>query len=134
LTIKSKYPGTIYYKNLSDRELAELYSRSRITICPQRWETFGYVEVESMACGTPVVAFNCMGVQETVIDGKTGWLAKNRREFLKMLDFILRNKEIQMDRDFIRRHVEENFSINTSVRKLEEVLKVIVDDQEKYLR
>jgi len=134
LTIKSKYPGTIYYKNLSDRELAELYSRSRITICPQRWEMFGYVEVESMACGTPVVAFNCMGVQETVIDGKTGWLAKNRREFLKMLDFILRNKEIQMDRDFIRRHVEENFSINTSVRKLEEVLKVIVDDQEKYLR
>ncbi|MFH1547063.1 MAG: glycosyltransferase, partial [bacterium] len=35
-------------------------------------EDFGLTPIESMACGTPVIAFNKGGVSETVVDGKTG--------------------------------------------------------------
>lgn len=122
-TIKSKHPEVIYHRNLEDEELAKLYSRSIITICPQRWEMFGYAPVESMACGAPVLAYDCMGPSETVLNGKTGWLATGKQEFLKILEFVLDSKEIRMDRDLIRRYVEENFSINASVKKLEEVLR-----------
>jgi len=125
--IKSKHPEVIYHRNLEDKELAKLYSRSIFTICPQRWETFGYVPIESMTCGTPVLVFDCMGSGETGINGKTGWLATNNQKFLEMLDFVLENKEIQPDRDFIRKHVEENFSINASLKKLEKVLRITVD-------
>lgn len=122
--VKNKYDDVVYHANLKDEELAEIYSRSLITVCPQLWEQFGYVPVESMACGTPVLAFDCMGFQETIIDGKTGWLAKNKKEFLEKLNFILRNKEGRLSRNLIRRHVEENFSAVESVNKLQRILTV----------
>ena len=75
-----------------------------------------------MACGTPVLAFDCMGPQETIIDGKTGWLAKNKQEFLAILSSVLENRSILLNRDFIRDHVEEIFSINASVKHLKKVL------------
>lgn len=120
--IKGKYPEVNYHKDLEDRKLAELYSRGIITICPQKWETFGYVEVESMACGVPVLTFDCMGVQETVLDGKTGWLAKNKQEFLNILRSKLKSGEIKLDRYLIRKHVEQKFSIKESVKELVKVL------------
>ena len=122
LTIKSKYPDVIYHKNIEDKDLAKLYSRSLITICPQKWEMFGYAPVESMSCGTPALVFDCMGPSETILNGKTGWLAENKQEFLEILGSVLGNKEMQLDRNFIRRYIEENFSINLSVKKLEKVL------------
>jgi glycosyltransferase involved in cell wall biosynthesis len=126
--LKDAYDDAVlYHRNLKDEELAEIYTRSLITLCPQRWEQFGLVPVESMACGTPVLAFDRMGPGETIINGKTGWIAKNKQEFLNMLDSILRNKESGVDRNFMRKHVEENFSVDASVKKLEEVLTVIIN-------
>jgi glycosyltransferase involved in cell wall biosynthesis len=63
---------------VSDEELSNIYSQSKLTIYPQKWETFGCVPVETLACGTPVLAFDCMGPSETVLNGKTGWLAENK--------------------------------------------------------
>lgn len=107
---------------VSDEELSNIYSQSVLTICPQRWEQFGYVVIESMACGTPVLGFDHMGLAESVINGKTGWLAKNKQEFLRILNSITNNREMQINRDLVRRLVEENFSINVSVEKLRELL------------
>lgn len=128
LSITNKYPQIVYHKNLKDADLAELYSKSIVTICPQKWEMFGYVQVESMASGTPVLAFDCMGPAETVINGKTGWLAKSKQEFLKILDFILRNGKNDFDKNFTVNYVEENFSIAASLRNLEKVLMAIAND------
>jgi glycosyltransferase involved in cell wall biosynthesis len=110
---------------VSDEELSNIYSQSELTICPQRWEQFGYVAVESMACGTPVLGFDHIGLGESIINGKTGWLAKNKQEFLRILSPITNNTETQIDRDFMRRYVEEKFSINVSVEKLRELLEAI---------
>jgi len=40
---------------LTDQELVALYNRSAVTICIQKQEYFGYVPVESLSCGTPVI-------------------------------------------------------------------------------
>lgn len=106
---------------VSDEELARIYSESKLTICPQKWEQFGYVPVESMACGTPVLAFGYMGFSETIIDGKTGWLAINNQEFLEKLNSVLENNK-QIDMIFIREHVVKMFSAKRSANKL---LKII---------
>jgi glycosyltransferase involved in cell wall biosynthesis len=108
---------------ISDEELSNIYSESKLTICPQKWETFGYIPVESVACGTPVLTFNCMGLGETIINGKMGLLAKNKQEFLEILGSTLENKEIQIDRNFTREYIEENFSINASTERLEVIFR-----------
>ncbi len=107
---------------IPDEELAKLYSKCKLTICPQKWEMFGYVQVESMACGTPVLAFDCMGPKETVIDGKTGWLSKSKREFLAFLAFTLKNTEGKFDDNFIREHIVRHFSTDASTKRLNELL------------
>jgi glycosyltransferase involved in cell wall biosynthesis len=59
---------------VSDFELAQEYNRARATVCASRLEPFGLVPLESMACGTPVVAVNQGGYRESVQDNRNGVL------------------------------------------------------------
>ena len=58
-----------------DEVLAMAYSAADLFVAPSREESFGLVLVESMACGTPCVAFRVGAVPEIVRPGRTGWLA-----------------------------------------------------------
>ena len=68
---------------VSDRKLVELYSNAVFTLFAFNHEPFGYIPIESMACGTPVLTFNRQGPAETVTDFQTGWLAENDEELVK---------------------------------------------------
>jgi len=102
-----------YHKNIellgrvSDEELIELYSSALFTVFPFTNEEFGYIPVESMACGTPVLTFASQGPGETVINGKTGWLVKNDEEMIKTAKGIWRKGyPEQMRRDCRSRAIE----------------------------
>jgi glycosyltransferase involved in cell wall biosynthesis len=69
---------------VSDGKLVELYSNAVFTLFAFNHEPFGYIPVESMACGTPVLTFNRQGPAETVTDFQTGWLVKTDEELVKM--------------------------------------------------
>jgi len=47
-----------------------------IYAAPSRLEGFGMIQVEAMACGKPVISIDGMGPKETIIHGKTGFLAR----------------------------------------------------------
>jgi glycosyltransferase involved in cell wall biosynthesis len=61
-------------------ELVDLYSNALFTLFPFTHEPFGYIPLESMACGTPVLTYGVQGPSECVIDGYTGWLARSEKE------------------------------------------------------
>ena len=50
------------------KELAGIYSASNVLFNASVEETFGLPNVESLACGTPVVAYNCTGIPETMTE------------------------------------------------------------------
>lgn len=59
-----------------DTELVKVYNAADVMVVPSLSEVFGQTASEAMACGTPVVAFNCTGIREVVEHKITGYLAE----------------------------------------------------------
>jgi len=59
---------------VSKPDLIELYSHASVFCCPSVYEPFGIINLEAMACSTPVVASAVGGIKEVVVDGETGFL------------------------------------------------------------
>ena len=57
----------------------QLYSRASVFCCPSIYEPFGIINLEAMACSTPVVASAVGGITEIVEDGRTGHLVPLRQ-------------------------------------------------------
>jgi glycogen synthase len=55
-------------------EIIPLYTMASLFVCPSVYEPFGIINLEAMACGTPVVASAVGGIKEVVVPGKTGLL------------------------------------------------------------
>jgi glycosyltransferase involved in cell wall biosynthesis len=67
-------PGVIFRGALSRDDLARAYRLASLAVFAPRGEEFGLAPLEAMACGLPVVAWRDGGLQETVVDGTTGYL------------------------------------------------------------
>jgi glycogen synthase len=74
----SQNRNNIYWiREMVDRKtLIELYSHAAIFCCPSIYEPFGIINLEAMACETPVVASAVGGIPEVVVDDVTGKLVK----------------------------------------------------------
>ena len=59
---------------LPKEEVIALYSQASLFVCPSVYEPFGIINLEAMACGTPVVASAVGGIKEVVAPGETGVL------------------------------------------------------------
>jgi glycogen synthase len=55
-------------------DIVPLYSQASLFACPSVYEPFGIINLEAMACGTPVVASAVGGIKEVVVPGETGLL------------------------------------------------------------
>jgi glycogen synthase len=59
---------------VSRPDVRQLYSHASLFVCPSVYEPFGIINLEAMACETPVVASAVGGIPEVVVDGETGVL------------------------------------------------------------
>ncbi len=76
-------------------ELPLLYRAADVTVVPSYHESFGLVAVESLACGTPVVATRAGGLTTVVRNGETGYLVPRCPGFFaERLDALLQNPKV----------------------------------------
>jgi glycosyltransferase involved in cell wall biosynthesis len=76
-TYKKKYPDVHFTGFKTGEDLARYYANAEVFVFPSRWETFGIVMIEAMACGTPVAAYPCQGPEDVIDQGITGFMEEN---------------------------------------------------------
>ena len=78
-------------------ELPLYYSAADVCVVPSFYESFGLAALESMACGTPVVASRVGGLSTIIQHGRTGYLKSWRcpEAFANSLEMIISNKSLQ---------------------------------------
>lgn len=133
-----------YFGEATSKQAAKLYGEAKVCLFPIKWEEpFGLVMLESMACGTPVIAFSMGSVPEVIKDGENGFIVnisnKNKRGnwitkktgiegmagAVKKIYAMPENEYIKM-RENCRKHVEENFSVEKMVDGYEKAYKKII--------
>ncbi|MGZ4372113.1 MAG: glycosyltransferase, partial [Gaiellaceae bacterium] len=94
------------------QEKVELLRGARVTLFPISWEEpFGLVMIESMACGTPVIATRWGAVPEVIEDGRSGIIVDHYKQMADALPAA-----DDLDPFELRRYVEEEFSPERMVR------------------
>ncbi|MFQ6092378.1 MAG: glycogen synthase, partial [bacterium] len=78
---------------LKEEQYIELYSGAAVFACPSIYEPFGIINLEAMACETPVVASAVGGIKEVVIPDETGILVEpeNPKQLASGINHLLRN-------------------------------------------
>lgn len=110
---------------LTQKTLDELYGNALCTLFPISWhEPFGLVMIESMVCGTPVVAYNIGSVSEVIENGKTGYIVTEEGGIPGLVHAVRESKNIQ--RGDCRASVVEKFSKEAMVAGYEAVYQKIL--------
>ena len=90
-TYKKTYPDVMFVGYKTGHDLAKYYANADVFVFPSKWETFGLVMIESMACGTPVAAFDCDGPRDVIDTGITGYYENNLNDAIQKALKIDRN-------------------------------------------
>ena len=112
------------FERLSDEELVGLYRESLVTLSLSKFDTFGLVPLESMACGTPVIALNVAGYRETVLNNKTGYLTDfdSKEISEKIIYLLLHPEEVKRLGENGRKWTEEKWTWNKQIEELNKLL------------
>ena len=74
---KKKYPGVHFVGAKRGKHLADYYQQADVFVFPSKWDTFGLVQIEAMACGTPVAAYPVQGPVDVIDNNVTGVMDNN---------------------------------------------------------
>jgi glycosyltransferase involved in cell wall biosynthesis len=115
--------GSVYVGSVGPSQRNLLLKQAYALLHPINFnEPFGLSVVESMACGTPVIAFDRGSMPELIEDGKNGFLVTTVEE---AIDAVARIKDI--DRAWCRRRVEQHFTVDRMVEEYIQVYETILE-------
>ena len=104
-------------------ELPVYYNAADVCVVPSFYESFGLAALESMACGTPVVATRVGGLSTIVQHGHTGYLKSWRcpEAFAGSLEMIISNRRLQQSMGHAARRRAEGMSWDAVAARVAEV-------------
>ena len=105
------HPLIEYVGEITDAEKSDFLGDAAAVLCPYDWpEPFGLVLIESLACGTPVVAYRRGSIPEIIDDGVTGFVCDNLDEMVSAIDRVP-----LITRQHCRKAFEERFTVQRMV-------------------
>jgi glycosyltransferase involved in cell wall biosynthesis len=111
--VLNQSPHVEFIGEINDAQKQDFLGQARALLFPINWpEPFGLVMVESMACGTPVIAFKSGAVPEILEDGLTGFVVENVEQAATAVDSLDR-----LFRPSIRARFEERFNVRAMARE-----------------
>ncbi|RMF99355.1 MAG: glycosyltransferase family 4 protein [Gammaproteobacteria bacterium] len=120
-----KRPNIRYIGEVDDREKGELLGGALGLLFPIDWpEPFGLAMIESLACGTPVVARPCGSVPELIRDGLSGRIVDGIDDAVAAVDSLR-----ALDRAAARREFEERFSAERMAAEYLAIYRLLLDDR-----
>ena len=142
--VKKTRDNVIWIDVMLDKPaVIQLYSHADVFCCPSIYEPFGIINIEAMACETPVVASAVGGIKEVVVHGETGILvqleqqeeapfeAKNPDKFSRDLadgiNSITRDSSLSLTMAKNgRKRVEESFDWVAIAKQMEALYKSLI--------
>lgn len=107
---------------IDERRKSDFLGNALALLFPVDWpEPFGLVLIESMACGTPVLAFDGGSVREIVRDGVSGKVVTSMDEAIAALPELLK-----LDRRRVRKAFEQEFSARRMARNYESLYRELL--------
>lgn len=101
-----RHPNVEFIGEINEHQKADFLGNARALLFPIDWpEPFGLVMIESMACGTPVIAFRHGSVPEVIDDGVSGFIVSEIGEAVAAVRSVG-----QLDRAEVRATFEERFT------------------------
>ena len=123
-------PDVEFIGEINDRQKPEFLSGARALVFPIDWpEPFGLVMIESMACGTPVIAFNCGSVPEVMDDGVTGFIVNDIDQAVAAL-----RKADTLDRAKVRATFDRRWTSRRMAEDYVDVYEELIAQQKPRLR
>jgi glycosyltransferase involved in cell wall biosynthesis len=115
-----------FYGELSREKIRNFYSSLDFFVMPSRYETFGIVVIEAMACGIPVIATKCGG-PEDIVTPETGLLIEKENMPILTDALIYMAKNLgKYDKETLRRYAEENFGQKIFVERINRLYNEII--------
>jgi glycosyltransferase involved in cell wall biosynthesis len=112
---------------LDEKELNYYYAKAKAVIIPTLNEPFGIVPLEAMASGTPVIAMASGGIQETIVNGNTGFLVKNFDELISKIYEVTNDMSLNRTLSVnAREHIINNFTWDVTIDKLIDHFKAVL--------
>ncbi|MBI3039991.1 glycogen synthase [bacterium] len=79
--VRATRENVVWLPEMVDKKsIIELYSNASVFCCPSIYEPFGIINLEAMACETPVVASSVGGIPEVVVNNETGFLVELQQQ------------------------------------------------------
>lgn len=113
--------GVIFRGHITSTDLADAYRAAAVAVFAPYGEEFGMAPLEAMASGVPVVAWREGGLQETVVDGQTGYLVSDEVTFRQRVRLLLHDAALRQAFGEAARHRAEQFSWQQTASALEAV-------------
>jgi UDP-glucose:tetrahydrobiopterin glucosyltransferase len=126
-----KHSNITYHGLVEQKVLQEKLQRSQALLFPIKWnEPFGYVTIEAMTMGTPVIMYNRGAAQELITEGTNGFIV-NPDSLQEMAAAVERTE--QLDRVRCASYTREAFNIDISAAEYTEIYKSLLSERESRL-